>query len=290
MTPVNFRRWAVAYAEILRWPVIPQVPRGKRPIFRLVPTGVSCATLDLTQIDYWWTEEPEANIGVVCRNVLVLDIDARHGGLETLERWSRDHGELPLTAREVTGREDGSHHLVFAKPGFATRGKLPGGIDVLTGNQCVTVAPSVHAMGGRYRWLVPPGPLAELPSWLAQLVRAPVVPPEQPPVPRNSNDCRVKRAMAYAAKLPPAVSGQHGHAATMRAAVRIVKGFDLSQEEAFHVLALWNQTCLPPWSERELKRKIAQAATRGRLPRGELLRAQSPKDELTRELHGTDHE
>jgi KaiC/GvpD/RAD55 family RecA-like ATPase len=38
-----------------------------------------------------------------------------------------------------------------------------------------------------------------------------------------------------------------------------VLGFGLSQEEAFRVMADWNQACQPPWSEKELRHKLADA-------------------------------
>lgn len=264
-------RWAAAYAGHLDWPVIPVEPGGKKPLLRLVPNGSSHGTTDPNVIDYWWQKEPQANIGIVCRNLLVIDVDARRGGLDTLANWNANHGKMPLTATEETGRGDGSLHLFFARPDFETRGKLRGGVDIITGNLAVTVTPSVHPLGGSYRWLIPPDPVAELPTWLAQLVRAPVVPPELPPLPRAPEDRRLERARAYAAKMDPAQSGAHGHAATMRAAVLMVRGFNLSVEEAFVILSEWNLRCLPPWSERELKRKIREADRRGRMPRGALL-------------------
>ena len=67
------------------------------------------------------------------------------------------------------------------------------------------------------------------------------------------------RARAYLDKLPPAIAGSGGHAATFAAACRLVE-FGISQEEAFPVLADWNQThCQPQWSERDLRHKLADA-------------------------------
>jgi len=69
----------------------------------------------------------------------------------------------------------------------------------------------------------------------------------------------VERARGYVATIPPAVSGQHGHDATFRVACALVLGFDLSVESAFPILSEWNQSCEPPWSERELLHKFHDA-------------------------------
>lgn len=68
-----------------------------------------------------------------------------------------------------------------------------------------------------------------------------------------------ERAAAYLAKLPPAVSGQGGHNATLRAACELVR-FGLGDGEAMALLAGWNRThCQPPWTDRELAHKWQSA-------------------------------
>lgn len=67
------------------------------------------------------------------------------------------------------------------------------------------------------------------------------------------------RARLYLDRVPPAVSGSGGHNQTFRAACVLVLGFGLSPDHAFPLLAQWNETCLPPWSEKELRHKLADA-------------------------------
>jgi hypothetical protein len=43
-----------------------------------------------------------------------------------------------------------------------------------------------------------------------------------------------------------------------------VRGFALSDEEALAVLSEWNLRCEPPWTERELRDKIARARRYGK--------------------------
>ena len=72
----------------------------------------------------------------------------------------------------------------------------------------------------------------------------------------------IDRARAYIAKLPPAITGQGGHAATFAAACRLVE-FGLSFKQAAPLLAEWNEThCQPHWTETELRHKLADAFKR----------------------------
>jgi len=86
------------------------------------------------------------------------------------------------------------------------------------------------------------------------------------------DDCRIasgdfhcessvmERARKYLVKLPPAVSGSGGHKAAFHAACVLTLGFGLPREAGLSLLEEWNQTCQPPWSQRELEHKIDDAA------------------------------
>lgn len=81
----------------------------------------------------------------------------------------------------------------------------------------------------------------------------------------------VERARAFLQCVDPAVAGQQGDLRTFRVCCRIVRGFDLSDDEAVRVLSEWNARCEPPWSERELRQKVTNARRYGREPQGGLL-------------------
>lgn len=68
------------------------------------------------------------------------------------------------------------------------------------------------------------------------------------------------RARRYLKEVPPAVSGQGGHNATYHAACVLVRGFALAVPDALEVLTEWNTGCKPPWSHKDLLRKIHEAA------------------------------
>ncbi len=95
-------KWAIAYALI-----------GLK-VFRLVPGtkvpfkgshGFYDATSDLEVIFEWWSNEPDANIGIVSGHssrIVVLDVDPRNGGDESLEKLTQLHSGLPKTATAIT--------------------------------------------------------------------------------------------------------------------------------------------------------------------------------------------
>ena len=74
----------------------------------------------------------------------------------------------------------------------------------------------------------------------------------------------VERARRFLARVEPAIVGHHGDLHTFRVCCRIVRGFDLSDEQALAVLAEWNARCGPPWSERDLRDKICRQTIRPR--------------------------
>jgi hypothetical protein len=70
----------------------------------------------------------------------------------------------------------------------------------------------------------------------------------------------VERARAYISRII-AESGQGGHRATYKAAVGLMKGFGLPDDQALEVLREWNQTnARPPWTEADLRHKLRDAS------------------------------
>jgi hypothetical protein len=104
--------------------------------------------------------------------------------------------------------------------------------------------------------------------WLRQpepKAPAPAVAPAMP-----STDVE-RRAIAYLARMPAAIAGQGGHDATWRAAIALSRGFGLDEHTTLRLLlSEYNPRCEPPWSERELRHKAAQAGN-ANVPHGYLL-------------------
>ena len=162
-----------------------------------------------------------------------------------------------------------------------------------TGAQTV-VGPSIHPSGEIYETLdaqpatVPAPMLAACVKALADAVivrrggsvtsNSPTVPPVRP---TDATDVEA-RAIAYLSAMPPAVSGSGGHSQTYAAATALVHGFGIDADRAFSILASeYNPRCNPPWSEKELRHKVNQAATKPHdRPFGWLRDSEAPADQL----------
>lgn len=161
--------------------------RGKHP---RVTGWQEAATTDKTKIRRWQRQWPETNAGLPTgarSGVVVLDIDPRHGGDESLADLERQHGPLPETPRALTG--GGGEHRFFAHPGSDVRirnrtGLLPG-IDVRGDGGYVVAPGSHHVSGGAYEWDAGAHPddmpLAPLPHWLLALLVEPSTASGAPP-------------------------------------------------------------------------------------------------------------
>jgi predicted P-loop ATPase len=70
------------------------------------------------------------------------------------------------------------------------------------------------------------------------------------------------------------VAGNAGHTSTFNATAHVMVGFDLNESDTYAVIAEhFNPRCDPPWSERELRHKIASVAKQCQRERGYLLTA-----------------
>ena len=163
---------ALAYAQVLGWPVHPLRPRAK---VALSSHGHRDATTDVERIDRWWRAWPDANVGIACderSGLLVLDVDPRNGGDVNLDALVERHGPLPETPEALTG--GGGRHFVFRRPVAPTfRSRLCSGVDVKA-NGYIVVPPSVHESGRSYAWEASSRPdeipLADLPPWALAMI------------------------------------------------------------------------------------------------------------------------
>lgn len=144
--------------------------------------GLKDATTDEGVIHHWWGMWPDANVGVVTgagAGLVVLDVDPRHGGDESLRVLGEQHGRLPQTATSRTG--GGGHHLLFAHPGGRIRNKvnLAAGLDIRADGGYIVAPPSLHASGQRYEWDEDPDDsLSPPPQWLLALIEGGTKKPE----------------------------------------------------------------------------------------------------------------
>jgi hypothetical protein len=129
--------------------------------------------------------------------------------------------------------------------------------------------------GGEYRLIELGGALIDVDRTLADAPEIPEyteAPAPIAPLGQASTDA-VDRARRYLHYVDPAISGNRGHSHTFVVCQKIVRGFSLSEDVAYSLLTHWNMRCEPPWSEKDLRRKVHQAAEFGTMTRGELLNA-----------------
>ena len=133
------------------------------------------------RIWHWWRRWPDANIGIRTgqeSRLVVMEVDGRHGGEESLEILEATYDRLPPTLTAQSG--SGGRHLYFLHPGqrITNSEQLAGfaGLDVRGDGGYIVAPPSLHRSGQRYAWVDATHPLAALPLWLRELF----APPEQP--------------------------------------------------------------------------------------------------------------
>lgn len=147
--------------------------------------GVACKSAGKHPIQSNWQNQTmngheieqrpdDTNIGTLTgpeSNLVVVDIDPRHGGDESLKKLITTHGELPATPTVQTG--GGGQHYYFAYPmgmNIRNRTNVWPGIDIRAIGGFVVAPPSKHVSGSFYRWqdgLSPEDvPIAEMPIWL----------------------------------------------------------------------------------------------------------------------------
>lgn len=176
------------------WAVFPL--NGKTPAIR-GGHGVLDATTDLaTVIARWADRYAGCNIGVrVPEPMMVVDIDPRHGGLDSWAALTGEHGEIPHCLMTLSGRMDGGRHLFMRRPpGKLSTAKLGPGIDLKTSTGYVVVPPSIHPDTGK-RYIRVDGPVISPPRWLVDLL---VMKPPAPPANRRSTPRSSGRSLSSA--------------------------------------------------------------------------------------------
>jgi putative DNA primase/helicase len=103
-----------------------------------------------------------------------------------------------------------------------------------------------------------------LDQWIADNPQIHYKAPEkkQPLLPSyNPNHARdaYSQARTYIAKVGPAIQGQGGWRYTFGVCGYLIKGFALTLIEAKSLLSIWNNSCVPPWSNEELDQLLIKA-------------------------------
>lgn len=240
------------------WSVIPIEAHGKRPIVAWQEFQRRAATAD--EIADWYRRSPRANVAIVTGAVsglVVIDVDPRHGGAESLDQLEASHDRLPPTVESLTG--GGGRHLYFLHPHGTVRNRVAvaPGIDVRGDGGCVVAPPSVHPSERPYAWRERHAPedlpLAPLPGWLRALVQEGSVRPGHP--------LTHWRALAREGVR----EGQRNNTIASLAGHLLWHGVD--PDVVLEMLLAWNRSrCAPPLSDDEVAR-VVESITRLHEPR-----------------------
>jgi len=153
------------------WQVFPVQPGSKVPA---TPNGLKDASDDPSVIRELFIDKNQCNIGIrtgVCSNLVVLDIDAKSGGLDSLEQLVTEHGKIQTLCVQTGG---GGFHFYFQAPSepLKNRVDIRPGVDFRAEGGYVVAPPSDHASGNKYKFINDDKP-APIPNWLLTLVARP---------------------------------------------------------------------------------------------------------------------
>lgn len=157
---------ALLYAE-RGWPVIPLREGTKEPLIRWREQ----ASTDPAEVERWW--DRPYNIAVAVPEwYVVIDVDPRNGGVDTLRLLVSELGALPATRMAQT--RDGGLHAWLRVPlrPNEIRSSLGPGVDV---KKCggYVVAPPSRVAPGQYRWLNSTRIATAPTAWIQRLRKRP---------------------------------------------------------------------------------------------------------------------
>ena len=256
-------RWFVARGlSVIPIPRPGQGHDGKVPAIPWAPYQLRLA--NDAELVSWFSDAP-MNIGIVTGAISgFVFVD---GDTSDACRWIVGH--LPYTPLQ-TKTARGYHYgyrcpdvPIGNKARVETRyGRLP--IDIRGAGGYVIGPGSVHAGGHVYLaagdWTAPRARVPFFwPGWLQRSQPVPAAPVR--PVTRPAGDV-VDRARRYLAAIPVPIIGAGSDSATLYAACRIMRGFDLSEADAIELLWDWCGS-RPGWTHEWVAQKVRHARRYG---------------------------
>ena len=217
------------------------------------------ATSDPVTVHHMWDGvRAESNIGIHCENMIVLDVDPRKGGDDSLQLLEITYG-LPETLTTLT--PSGGRHLYY-------RGSpVPNGVDCLGPGLDVrsaggyVVAPGSELPAGRYRFAAD-AVVAEAPAWLVERLGSagPRVEREMASV-ADAPQETVDRAAAWLGTAERSIKGQGGDQAAYRVACHL-RDLGVSEAQARELMRsdAWDNGC--GWRAGWLEEKPIRSAYR----------------------------
>lgn len=229
------------------WSVLPLQRGDKRPLIRW--ETLQQARANAPTLARWFAHWPDANIGIITgeiSNLIVLDVDPKHGGDDSLEELECRFEKLPDTVEACTG--SGGRHLYFAHPGGSVpnRAGLKQGIDLRGDGGYVVAPPSLHPSGQLYAWSLGHSPddvaLAALPRWLLFAGRG----------------LRARRSLEDWRHLVREGVNEGERNSTIASLTGHLLWHGVDPQVALELLLTWNRVrCKPPLDDDEVARVVA---------------------------------
>jgi len=119
--------------------------------------GFKDATSDPAIIEQWWSQWPDANIGIATGHLVeVIDIDGAAGQHSRAKHWYETFGAVDAACvGKVSTPRLGGMHIYMAATGATNKQHLYPSIDIRGIGGYVVAPPSVTP-DGTYLWLAPP--------------------------------------------------------------------------------------------------------------------------------------
>lgn len=244
---------------------------GKHP---LTEHGVYDATKDVGQITAWWDRWPDANLIIPgADDRLYVDLDIKEGktGIKTFADFlgvsTNDLEKMTYTVRTTSG---GWHlHFKTDKAYSNHVGLLPG-VDIRSSGGYVIGPGSTLWVADEFGQGMEEIPYVlindRLPIELPEKLRGSLGAKKEKVDNRDTSAFevmidspgQVSMAREMLRQREPAIEFQHGNHHTWVTACK-VRDLNISEEKCRELMAVWNETCKPPWDLVELHQIIENA-------------------------------
>lgn len=251
------------------FPVFPLREYGKEPVHDAWQT---IATTDEATIIRLWTDpvlrtERDYNIGTLCTDMVVVDIDVKEGK-DGYNEYAQLGGHYDTL---VVQTPTGGFHCYFNAPD-SSNAPISRSIDIRSHNGYV-VAPGsrIPGYGTEEYTVINDRERAWVPESIRGLLRPPYVRQDFEIDFSVDSQASIAAAINFLSSAPVAVEGQRGDETTFVTAARLVREMGLSAATAFCLMRdHWNERCMPPWTLDELARKVENAVNYGTAGSGRL--------------------
>jgi len=211
---------------------------GKVP---LTEHGLNDATQTLGGVREYWGKWPYANIGLLTKKLIVLDLDVKSGGFNSKNQLIAKNGEFPRTRVHKTGG-GGEHWLYLAPEGSDYRGGAGKygypGVDIRANGGYIVAPCSLHASGERYE-VIDNASIAPAPAWILELITI-----------KTSISITTQSGTGHPITIP---EGQRNDTLTSLAGSMQRRG--MAKEAIVAALKSENQLCCsPPMADEEVER------------------------------------